>query len=60
MFVPFAILMMPVAKQTAKMHLANWLGVILLYVVCYMPMNVMRYSGYLVNNPSREEIQRLL
>ena len=33
MFVPFAILMMPLAKQTAEMGLANWFGVILLYVV---------------------------
>ncbi len=32
MFVPFAILMMPLAKQTAEMGLANWFGVILLYV----------------------------
>ena len=40
MFVPFAILMMPLAKQTAEMGLANWGGVILLYVVFYMPMNV--------------------
>ncbi len=31
MFVPFAILMMPLAKQTAEMGLANWGGVILLY-----------------------------
>ena len=37
MFVPFAILMMPLAKQTAEMGLANWFGVILLYVVFYMP-----------------------
>lgn len=51
MFVPFAILMMPLAKQTAEMHLANWVGVIILYVVFYMPMNVMLYSGYLVNIP---------
>lgn len=51
MFVPFAILMMPLAKQTAEMHLANWAGVILLYVVFYMPMNVLLYSGYLVNVP---------
>ena len=26
MFVPFAILMMPLAKQTAELHLANWGG----------------------------------
>jgi raffinose/stachyose/melibiose transport system permease protein len=51
MFVPFAILMMPLAKQTAEMHLGNWAGVIILYVVFYMPMNVMLYSGYLVNIP---------
>ena len=51
MFVPFAILMMPIAKQTAEMHLANWFGVVLLYVVFYMPMNVLLYSGYLVNIP---------
>ncbi len=51
MFVPFAILMMPLAKQTAEMGLANWFGVILLYVVFYMPMNILLYSGYLVNIP---------
>ena len=47
MFVPFAILMMPLAKQTAEMHLDNWAGVILLYVVFYMPMNLLLYTGYL-------------
>ena len=51
MFVPFAILMMPLAKQTAELGLANWFGVILLYVVFYMPMNILLYSGYLVNIP---------
>ncbi len=51
MFVPFAILMMPLAKQTAEMGLSNWFGVILLYVVFYMPMNILLYSGYLVNIP---------
>ena len=51
MFVPFAILMMTLAKQTAELGLANWFGVILLYVVFYMPMNVLLYSGYLVNIP---------
>lgn len=51
MFVPFAILMMPLVKQTAQMGLGNRLGVILLYVVFYMPMNVMLYTGYLKNIP---------
>lgn len=51
MFVPFAILMMPVVKQTAQMGLANRAGVIILYLVFYMPMNVLMYSGYLTNIP---------
>jgi raffinose/stachyose/melibiose transport system permease protein len=51
MFVPFAILMMPLVKQTAQIGLDNRLGVIILYVVFYMPLNVMLYSGYLKNIP---------
>lgn len=51
MFVPFSILMMPLVKQTAQMGLGNRLGVILLYTVFYMPMNVLLYSGYLKNIP---------
>lgn len=60
MFVPFAILMMPLAKQTAQMHLANWVGVVVLYVVFYMPMNTLLYTGYLVNIPiALEEAARV-
>lgn len=55
MFVPFAILMMPLVKLTASIGLANRAGVILCYVVFYMPMNVMLYSGYLVNIPTALE-----
>lgn len=55
MFVPFAILMMPLVKQTAKMGLANMAGVIILYVVFYMPINTMLYSGYLKNLPVQLE-----
>jgi raffinose/stachyose/melibiose transport system permease protein len=51
MFVPFAILMMPLVKQTARMGIDNMFGVIVLYVVFYMPMNVMLYAGYLKNIP---------
>ena len=51
MFVPFAILMMPLVKQTAALQLDNMLGVILLYTVFCMPMNVLLYSGYLTNIP---------
>ena len=51
MFVPFAILMMPLVKQTAQMGTDNIFGVILCYLVFYMPMNVLLYSGYLKNIP---------
>ena len=51
MFVPFAILMMPLVKQTAQMGIANRFGVIVLYVVFYMPMNLLLYAGYLKNIP---------
>lgn len=51
MFVPFAVLMMPLIKQTSQMHISNVFGVILLYVVFYMPMNCMLYAGYLRNIP---------
>ncbi|MCI8950155.1 MAG: carbohydrate ABC transporter permease [Lachnospiraceae bacterium] len=60
MFVPFAILMMPLVKQTAQMGIANVVGVICCYVVFYMPMNMLLYSGYLVNIPvALEEAARV-
>ncbi len=55
MYVPFAILMMPLVKQTAMMHLDNMFGVMILYVVFYMPMNMMLYTGYLRNIPTALE-----
>ena len=51
MFVPFAIPMMPLVKQTAQLGIANRVGVIVLYVVFYMPMNLLLYAGYLKNIP---------
>ena len=60
MFVPFAILMMPLVKQTAQLGIANAIGVIVCYVVFYMPMNLLLYSGYLVNIPvALEEAARV-
>ena len=51
MFVPFAILMMPLVKQTAQLGIANRFGVIILYLVFFMPMNLLLYAGYLKNIP---------
>ena len=60
MFVPFAILMMPLVKQTSHMGIGNRAGVIILYVVFYMPMNLLLYSGYLKNIPlALEEAARV-
>ena len=60
MFVPFAILMMPLVKQTSQMGIANAVGVVICYVVVYMPMNVLLYSGYLTNIPiALEEAARV-
>ncbi len=55
MFVPFAVLMMPLVKQTAQIGIANRFGVIVLYTVFFMPMNVMLYTGYLKNIPTQLE-----
>lgn len=55
MFVPFAVLMMPLVKQTAQLGIANRFGVIVLYVVFFMPMNIMLYAGYLKNIPTALE-----
>lgn len=55
MFVPFSILMMPLVKQTAQIGIGNRFGVIVLYLVFYMPMNVLLYSGYLKNIPEAME-----
>lgn len=55
MFVPFAILMMPLVKETANLHIANIFGVIILYIVFYMPMNTLLYAGYMKNIPTALE-----
>lgn len=55
MFVPFAVLMMPLVKQTAQLGIANRFGVIVLYTVFFMPMNLMLYAGYLKNIPTALE-----
>ena len=60
MFVLFAILMLPLIKQTAQMGIANRAGVVILYVVFYIPMNLLLYTGYLKNIPlALEEAARV-
>ena len=54
MFVPFAILMMPLVKQTAEMGLDNKVGVIILYTVflyAYERASLFRISDKHSNGP---------
>ena len=55
LFVPFPILMLPVAKQTAWMGLDNRWGLILLYVVYGLSINVFLYVAYIRSIPPELE-----
>ena len=55
LFVPFPILMLPVAKQTAWMGLDNRWGLILLYVVYGLSINVFLYVAYIRSIPAELE-----
>ena len=53
-------IILSICLLTAEIGLANWFGVVILYVVFYMPMNILLYSGYLVNIPmALEEAARV-
>ncbi|HEY8717469.1 carbohydrate ABC transporter permease [Pengzhenrongella sp.] len=53
LFVPFPILMLPVAKQAAFLHLDNQIGLILLYVVYGLSFNIFIFVAY-INSIPRE------
>ncbi|WP_374199153.1 carbohydrate ABC transporter permease [Actinotalea ferrariae] len=53
LFVPFPILMLPVAKQTALMGLDNQVGLIILYTVYGLSFNVFVFVAY-INSIPRE------
>lgn len=53
LFVPFPIIMLPVAKETALIHLDNRYGLILLYVVYGLAFNIFLYTAY-INSVPRE------
>lgn len=55
LFVPFPILMLPVAKQTALMGLDNQVGLILLYTVYGLSFNVFVYVAYINSIPPEIE-----
>jgi raffinose/stachyose/melibiose transport system permease protein len=51
LFVPFPIIMLPVAKQTALLGLDNRGGLILLYVVYGLAFNIFIYTAYINSIP---------
>jgi raffinose/stachyose/melibiose transport system permease protein len=55
LFVPFPVLMLPVVKQTAFLGLDNRFGIILLYIVYGLALNIFIYVGYLQSIPQELE-----
>jgi raffinose/stachyose/melibiose transport system permease protein len=55
LFVPFPIIMLPVAKETAFLHLDNRLGLILLYVVYGLAFNIFIFTAYIQSIPQELE-----
>ena len=55
LFVPFPVIMLPVVKQTALLGIDNRFGMILLYVVYGLALNVFIYVGYLQSIPQELE-----
>lgn len=51
LFIPFPIIMLPIVKQTSALGLNNPIGLILLYVVYGMSMNIFIYVGYIRSIP---------
>lgn len=51
MFVPFPIIMLPLVRQMSHIGLANMVGLIILYLVYGLSMNIFLYVGYLKSIP---------
>lgn len=55
MFVPFAIMMLPLVKFMSQIGLNNIGGLIVLYVVYNLPLNMLIYTGYVQSIPRELE-----
>ncbi|NMD47385.1 MAG: carbohydrate ABC transporter permease, partial [Propionibacterium sp.] len=51
LFIPFPIIMLPVVKQSALLNLDNQLGLIVLYTVFGLSLNVFIYTAYIQSIP---------
>lgn len=50
-FIPFSVLMLPLAIQANAFHVDNLYGIVVLYVLLGLPMNVFLYSGAIKGIP---------
>lgn len=55
LFIPFPIIMLPVVKETSLLGIDNQYGLIFLYVVYGLAMNIFVYVGYLKSIPGSLE-----
>ena len=55
MFVPFQIIMLPLVRQMSHIGLANLIGLIVLYLVYGLSLNIFLYIGYLQSIPMELE-----
>lgn len=60
MFVPFPVVMLPIAKQMGSLHLDNQVGLIILYTVLGLGTNLFIATGFIHSIPvSLEEAARI-
>lgn len=55
LFVPFAIVMLPIAQVTSTLGLDNRLGLVILYVIFGLSLNIFIYVGYIRSIPKELE-----
>ncbi len=51
LFIPFPIIMLPLVKQTASLGLDNQVGMILLYTIYGLSLNIFIYTAYIRSIP---------
>ena len=60
MFVPFTVVMLPIAKEMGTLHLDNQLGLIILYTILGIGTNLFIAIGFIRSIPiSLEEAARI-
>lgn len=55
LFVPFAIIMLPIAKVTSTLNLDNRVGLVFLYIIFGLSLNIFIYVGYIRSIPKEME-----